>query len=281
MPSFAAPDGTELAYHVIGSGSAAPVVCLPGGPMRASAYLGDLGGLAAHRQLIRLDLRGTGESAEPEDPASYRCDRQIGDVDALREHLGLDRMELLGHSAGGSLAVRYAARYPQQIGKLALITPSTRAIGIEMPGEVRRQFLALRKDESWFAAASSAFEAIAAGTASRADRIAVTPMTYGRWDAAARAHQATEAGQRNGRAARIFNSAGAFDPAHTTAALAAVDAPVLLLAGQLDWITNPAMAADFADLFPNAEIVVQAGSSHYPWLDDPANFVASVAKFLD
>jgi len=35
MPSFCAADGTELAYHVQG----APLVCLPGGPGRASSYL--------------------------------------------------------------------------------------------------------------------------------------------------------------------------------------------------------------------------------------------------
>ena len=41
MPIFTAPDGTELAYHVRGEGE--PLVVLPGGPMRASVYLGDLG----------------------------------------------------------------------------------------------------------------------------------------------------------------------------------------------------------------------------------------------
>ncbi|MER6593903.1 alpha/beta fold hydrolase [Micromonospora purpureochromogenes] len=73
--------------------------------MLASAYLGDLGGLSAHRSLVRLDLRGTGESAVPADPATYRYDRLVDDVDALRVHLGRDRIDLLGHSAGGSLAV--------------------------------------------------------------------------------------------------------------------------------------------------------------------------------
>jgi pimeloyl-ACP methyl ester carboxylesterase len=38
MPAFSAADGTELAYHVQGEGI--PRVCLPGGPMRDSAYLG-------------------------------------------------------------------------------------------------------------------------------------------------------------------------------------------------------------------------------------------------
>ncbi|MEU5016053.1 hypothetical protein AB0G60_01310 [Streptomyces angustmyceticus] len=39
MPAFAAFDGTELAYHVMGEGE--PLLCLPGGPMRASE--GDAG----------------------------------------------------------------------------------------------------------------------------------------------------------------------------------------------------------------------------------------------
>src|SRR6266540_205774 len=43
VPIFSAYDGTDLAYHVFGAG--APLVCLPGGPMQDSVYLGELGGL--------------------------------------------------------------------------------------------------------------------------------------------------------------------------------------------------------------------------------------------
>lgn len=100
MPTFSAYDTTPLAYHLVGEGE--PLIVLPGGPMRASAYLGDLGGLSAVRQLVLLDLRGTGDSAAPEDPATYRCDRLVDDVEALRRHLGLDRIDLLAHSAGAN-----------------------------------------------------------------------------------------------------------------------------------------------------------------------------------
>jgi len=74
-------------------------------------------------------------------------------------------------------------------------------------------------------------------------------------------NQAAEAGQRNNQAARIFNSDGAFDPAATRAGLAGVDAPVLLVAGNLDWIITPVAAAEFASLFPNAQLVVQPASA--------------------
>jgi pimeloyl-ACP methyl ester carboxylesterase len=121
--------------------------------MQASAYLGDLGGLSAHRQLIMLDLRGTGRSAIPEDAASYRCDRLVDDVDSLREHLGLDRMDLLAHSAGANLAALYVGRHPGRVGKLALITPGVFAVGITITGDVRRETAQLRRDEPWFPAA--------------------------------------------------------------------------------------------------------------------------------
>jgi proline iminopeptidase len=62
MPTLPADDGTVLAYHVFGAGI--PVICLPGGPMQDSDYLGDLGGLSAHRQLIMADPRGTGQVGE-------------------------------------------------------------------------------------------------------------------------------------------------------------------------------------------------------------------------
>ena len=117
MAHFLAPDGTRLAYRESGAGPA--LVCVPGGPMLDSAYFGDLGGLDADRRLVLLDLRGTGDSEVPADPASYRCDRQVADLEALRVHLGLERVELLGHSAGANLVYRYAEAHPDRVQRAA------------------------------------------------------------------------------------------------------------------------------------------------------------------
>lgn len=92
----------KIGYRVLGAGL--PLVCLPGGPGRASEYLGDLGGLGRSRQLVLVDPRGVGLSADPADPATFRVDRLVEDVESLRVHLGLDQIDLLAHSAGAVLA---------------------------------------------------------------------------------------------------------------------------------------------------------------------------------
>ncbi|MDX2389105.1 MULTISPECIES: alpha/beta hydrolase [unclassified Streptomyces] len=274
MPTFTAPDGTRLAYRTHGDGE--PVVCLPGGPAD-SRYLGDLGGLSAHHRLIVPDLRGTGRSGIPDDTSSYRCDRLVDDVEALREHLGLPRTDLLGHSAGANLAVQYAVRYPMRVDRLALITPSTRAVGIPITGEARRELAGRRSDEPWFPAAFAALEALTRGA--DADWEAVTPFFYGRWDAVAREHHTT-ARPTNAQAVALFGADGAFDPEATRAALAGCEVPVLLLAGELDLNSPPPAMAEFATLFRDAALVQQPGAGHYPWVDDADRFAATVAGFL-
>ncbi|WP_326737681.1 alpha/beta fold hydrolase [Streptomyces sp. NBC_01022] len=274
MATFSASDGTRLAYRTYGEGE--PVVCIPGGPTD-SRYLGDLGGLSAHRRLIVPDLRGTGRSAVPEDVSTYRCDRLVDDVEALRRHLGLPRTDLLGHSAGANIAVQYAARHPSRVGRLALIAPGARAVGIDITGEERRALARLRSDEPWFPGAFAALEAITRGTGT--DWAAVDPFFYGRWDAAAREHHAASRPD-NPEAVALFGAEGAFDPAATRAALAAFGAPVLLLAGEFDLNSPPRSTAAFAGLFPDAALVVQEGAGHCPWVDDAGRFVEAVAAFL-
>ena len=235
---FRASDGTELAYHVRGKG--APLICVPGGPMRASAYLGDLGGLDRYRQLILLDLRGTGASATPADPSSYRCDRLVDDVLALQDHLDL-----------------------------------------EPDATARRAVIALRSAEPWYAPAAAAFERIADGQPSDEDWQAIAPFYYGCWDAAAQAYDAAQEQQVNEDAASAFGAPGAFDPDVTRAALAAFDAPTLVLGGDLDLQRPPGVSEDFAALFRYAQLVIQPGAGHFPWLDDADLFAATVNAFLD
>lgn len=278
MPTFPASDGTLLAYSLVGEGE--PLVCVPGGPMQAAAYLGDLGGLSAHRSLVLLDLRGTGESAVPADPGSYRFDRQVDDLEALRTHLGLDRVDLLAHSAGAALAVLHAARHPARVGRLVLVTPSPRVVGVDIADSDRREVAELRRGEPWFLAAFAAFERIWSGAATDDDWAAIAPFSYGSWDATSQAHLAQETVWRNESAAAAYYADGTPDPATVRAGIGTVEARVLVLAGERDVALPPPRAAEYAELFPHATSAVQPSAGHFPWLDDAAAFVRTVTDFL-
>jgi len=278
MPSFASYDGTELAYRILGDGP--PLVCLPGGPGRAAGYLGDLGGLDRSRRLVLLDPRGVGLSADPADPATFRVDRLTGDVESLRAHLGLDRMDLLAHSAGAVLATLYAAAYPQRLSRLILVTPGLAAAGVEGTEEEFRAALARRAAEPWYPAALAALEKIMAGDLSMEAFRASRPFFYGRWDQAAQAHATAGVSERHQAAREGFFAGATIDPPATRAALTKLTAPVLLYAGDLDPMVTPGMVRAAAPLFGDAAVAVQPGAAHFPWVDDPAAFAAAVGPFL-
>jgi proline iminopeptidase len=252
---FASYDGTRLAYQVQDSGS--PLLCLPGGPGRNPEYFGDLGGVGklADRELVLLD------------------------VEALRIHLGLDQIDLLGHSAGGDLALLYAVRYPDRIGRLILLNPALHSVGLAVTVDELLANMAVRSAEPWYSGARAAAKAAFGGDESEANRRGLLPFFYGRWDEAARAHAAGES-DRVPAVTDGYYAEGAFDPAQTRALLAKVSAPVLVLTGDLDLGPTPQRAAEAAALFPAGEVVVLPGAAHTSWLDDPSGFAAALTDFL-
>ncbi len=266
MPTFTSYDGLELTCHVLGDGN--PVVVLPGGPLRAARYLGDLGGLDAHRELVLLEL------------PHRRVDHIVNDLEALREHLGAERLDVIAHSAGANLAEIYAATHPDRLGKLALITPGSLAVGIDQPDDEWLLALREREGEPWYDTAFAAINAWNDGDDSPENRAAAMPFFYGRWDAAAQAHAAAAPDELTPDAAAIYHAEGSLDPATTSAALANVPADVLVLIGGLDTSPTRKEGEALAALFPKAEVVVQPGAGHYPWLDDPNAFVRTLAGFF-
>jgi pimeloyl-ACP methyl ester carboxylesterase len=279
MPRFASYDGTELGYRVVGDGPS--LVCLPGGPGRAAEYLGDLGGLGRSRRLVLLDQRGVGLSADPADPATFRVDRLVGDVDALRAHLGLEQMDLLAHSAGAVLATLYAAAHPERVSRLVLVTPGLAAVGVGIAEEELATTLESRSAQPWYPAARPALDEILAGSASMEDFGASRPFFYGRWDETAQAHATMGVAQRHQPARLGYFNGLRLDPARTLAALRKLTGPVLLYAGDMDPLVTPAMVREAAPLFKDAAVVIQSGAAHFPWVEDPAAFTAAVSAFLD
>ena len=118
-----AVSGAELYYRDIGRG--APILAIHGGPDFDHQYLlPDLDRFAGSYRLLYYAQRGRGASLGNVRPEDVSLASEIEDLDALRAHLGLASVALLGHSWGGVLAMEYAIRHPERTSHLILMSTS-------------------------------------------------------------------------------------------------------------------------------------------------------------
>lgn len=273
-----ARDGTRLSVHRRGAGE--PLLCLPGGPGRASAYLGDLGGLDSDRTLLLLDSRGSGRSELPADRASLQFTRLPDDVEDVRADLNLGDVDVLGHSAGCPVALLYAVAHPDRVRSLVLVTPSGRPFGWD-PDDLDT-IRATRADEPWYAGAAEAQAALESASPRLRGELEreTRPFWYGRWDERTQAHAASADEQMSLRAAAGYVPGPDYDPVAARDSLKGVTAPVLVVVGERDALTGASVGRRFAELLPNADVAVVPRAGHFPWVDEPAAFREVVVNFL-
>jgi pimeloyl-ACP methyl ester carboxylesterase len=274
-----ARDGTSLAVHEKGTGPG--VLCVPGGPGRAVAYLEDLGGLSASHTLHLLDNRGTGASELPADRSSLALDRLPDDVEDVRIALGLQPVDLLAHSAGCPVVLLHAARYPDAVRRLVIVTPSGRPFGWD-PDDLDA-IRAIRADEPWYAEAAEAvgmLEDASPRMRSEFERM-TRPLWYGRWDERTQEHAASADGQVSLRANAGYIPSPDYDVEQARESLKAIRAQTLIVVGERDALTGASVAEKFASVLPSVDVAVIPGAGHFPWVDEPGAFSAVVRDFLN
>jgi proline iminopeptidase len=116
-------DGT-LHYKTVGSGPA--LVISNGGPGWTCEHIEDFGEQVASLgyRVIIYDQRGTGQSVLNRiDSTTVTLNLMLADVEQIRKHLNLKTWIVMGHSFGSMLSAMYAARFPNVIEKLILLSP--------------------------------------------------------------------------------------------------------------------------------------------------------------
>ena len=115
-------------YRIVGKkiGNKKPLVLLHGGPGSTHNYFEVLDRLAEEdgRELVMYDQIGCGESYVDNRPDLWKAETWIEELKAIREHLGLDEIHLLGQSWGGMLLLDYVCNYKPE-GLKSLILSST------------------------------------------------------------------------------------------------------------------------------------------------------------
>ncbi|MHB8669394.1 MAG: alpha/beta fold hydrolase [Acidimicrobiales bacterium] len=248
-------DGRELAYDVSGTG---PVLVLVHG-ITENRHMWDplLPGLASDHCVVRVDLRGHGESGAvgPYDPESMADD--IGEVVA---GLGLDDPLVVGHSLGGIVVTAYAAAHPC---RGALNIDQSLALA-EFQQALRQIEPMLRGDPAAFEATVSALLDSMAGALDPAESARLGGLRHPRQDVVL------------GVWAPLLESTPEAIDAMVRTMVGRLQVPYLCIHGSDPGSEYPGW---LAELVPGAVVEVWPGLGHFPHLAEPERFVARLAAF--
>jgi len=271
-------NGVDLHYFVAGSG---PILVVhPGGPGFEWKYI-RMPEVETFATVVYLDPRGSGASSRLPALEDYRMDRMVEDLEALREHLGIGRMNLLGHSHGGMVAQLYAIRHQANLRKLILCATTARA-GPDWSAEIARNIQA-RSGEAWYPEAMAAMARRGElGTEEEAHRRfeAMAPFYFYRWEPFREA-----ALERLGRTRISPEPMRAFvglDAPHfdTREELKRLRVPTLILAGRHDFACTPERAAEMNRLMPNSRLILFEKSGHFLYMEEPEGVALAIRGFL-
>jgi proline iminopeptidase len=238
-------------------------------PKRAFAPMAD-----AYR-VVTWDARGSGAS---DAVAPYTHAQWVADWDALRAHLGDDRIVAKGGSYGGYVALEYVLAHPERV--RALILRDTSA---SRKTEAQAKANALARAAEFPDITPELLDMVFDGrvpddATMRSAYAALAPLYDAKTDAKKAAERVASATFR----ADTHNQAFAGNLPHydLTGRLHEIRCPVLIVVGRHDWITPVAASEEIAAGIPHAELVIFEHSGHSPQLEENDKFVATVRDFL-
>jgi pimeloyl-ACP methyl ester carboxylesterase len=122
---YADVNGVRLHYLAAGAGD--PVVLLHGYAQNSHMWRPLMAELAKTHLVIAPDLRGFGESAKPD--SGYDKKSMAQDMHALTQSLGISKAGVAGHDIGLMVAYAYAAQYPAEVSRIALMDAFLPGVG--------------------------------------------------------------------------------------------------------------------------------------------------------
>lgn len=275
--------GVRLFYRLVGAGQDTLVV-IHGGPGFSSDYFAhDLDPLTRRGHAILFyDQRGAGRSTLVTDSAALDGQRFAEDLEAVRRHFRLERMNMLGHSWGAGVVALYAIKYPDRVGRTLIVG------GIPL-----RMSLLTRTFDDLKASRDSAsrlrMEQWLAVRQANPEDPAPCRAYYAIWfhpffvnsDADRRLDVCT--GSAEARRNKIMSvdryvvaSLGDYD---WRPALRTDSSPTLVMHGEKDVIPLAA-AWEWVTTLPNSRLLVMRGVGHFLYMEAPEQFFRVVDEFL-
>lgn len=275
--TFTTPDGLTLSYERRGSGPL--LVCHPGGPGGSAAEFRDFAGLDDTFELVLLSPRGSSGSDAADD---YRLAAYVADIEALREHLGVEQLDLLGFSHGGIVAIAYAAAFWSRVSRLLLVD-TLACWGDEAEGAMQRA-IETRRDKPWFEEAQKAIAEEQAGEFSSIEELVANlqrqaPLYFHRWEGNEQTGRELFADFVQSEPLHHFNTVE-FPTFDLRDELRTIAAPTLVVVGDDDLIAGPVCADTMLRELADARLVTIRDAGHFVYVEQPAAFRAALTDFL-
>ncbi|HEU4382139.1 MAG TPA: alpha/beta fold hydrolase [Anaeromyxobacteraceae bacterium] len=268
--------GLSIWFEVLGDGPGTPLVVANGGPGFDHGYMHCSPAwdrLARARKVVFYDQRGNGRSSPMKDGVPCGLAEQVADLDALRGHLGLAKIDLLGHSWGGYLAMAYAARHPERMAHLLIVDSAAPKIQDTAflfkniyPEKVSRQ------DAVAFAVELGDEKAIAADLHEYMSMLFYSSEAR---DAFLARSKSFVFRQRVNKA--VWGDLQRFD---LNPELPKFRFPTLVVTGRYDFNVAPSVAWAIHRAIPGSELAVFEKSGHLPFCEEVDGFVTRVQAFL-
>ncbi len=258
-------------YHVEIAGTGPPLVALHGftGSLETWAPFRDV--LERRFTLVTVDLLGHGASDCPPDPRRYRMERCVADLLTIFDRLDLDRVDLLGYSMGGRVALHLAVAAPERIHALALESASP---GIRSSAERAARV-----------AADARLADLLEGEGIDAfvDRWERLPLFASQRALPAAVRAALRRQRLAGNPLGLANSlrgmgAGEMEPLDDH--LNEIHLPTLLVVGALDEKYR-SLGQELVGLLPAATLAVVPDAGHAVHLEQPSAFLRVILDFLE
>ncbi|MET0658440.1 MAG: alpha/beta hydrolase [Steroidobacteraceae bacterium] len=266
----------EVRLHYVMGGSGTPLVLIHGFPQTWYSWRRVMPLLAAHHQVIAVDLRGAGYSDCS--VASFSKREMAEDLEALRLHLRVERCNVAGHDIGGGVAFAWAAHHPESVAKLLLVDT------VIPGGSVWDGLLAdARMWHINFHAAPGVAEMLVHGREREYLQVFFRQHAYNQ--GAFTAEDIEEFGNAYARPGAIRNAAGWYRALSADAAANRVfmakklQLPVVTIGG--DHSLGPLMSSMALEFAHDVQSHIMERCGHWLAEEDPAAFVALMRHSLD
>lgn len=257
-----------LDLNVIDEGTSdVPLVLVHGYTGGASDWDDVAPSLATSRRVIRYDHRGHAQSPNTGDKTSYTFDALVADLAALVDELGVQQIDLLGHSMGGVTVMRYVLAYPERVRSLVLMDTGAEPSG-SLPEELIDGLAQKGREEGMQVVVDVMAPFIGALQEKLSpERRAELHERYMQ----KMPNMDPEAFSAFARELNVYPS--------MVSQLHTINCATTVIVGENDHGLRAASEV-MAKKIPDAELVVIPGAGHSPQEDDPAAWIAAVEKHL-